>query len=130
MIAALRSNFTIAYTEAIYGDWGGAPLRDIIKGLKHVYKEYPEIDPQRSYAVGLSYGGYMVNLLQGHAHALGVDFAALACMDGVFNTEYLTYTIDIPFFVCPSFDANVDDLCLCCCFGVDATRLAWLALGE
>ena len=89
----------LAYTEGVYGDWGGIPLRDIIKGLKHVYKEYPEIDRQRSYAVGLSYGGYMVNMLQGHARALDVEFAAMACMDGIFNTEYLTYTIDIPFFV-------------------------------
>ncbi|VDB96165.1 unnamed protein product [Peniophora sp. CBMAI 1063] len=93
------SSFGQAYSEAIYGDWGGAPLHDIVNGLKHVYGEYPEIDPKRSVAVGLSYGGYMVNLLQGRARELGIEFAALASMDGIFSTEYLAYTIDLLFFM-------------------------------
>ncbi|KZV68053.1 alpha/beta-hydrolase [Peniophora sp. CONT] len=93
------TSFGQDYTDAIIGDWGGAPLRDIAKGFKHALKEYPEIDPKRAFAVGLSYGGYMINLLQGHARELGLEFAAFANMDGVFNAEYLAYTIDQLFFM-------------------------------
>lgn len=74
-------------------------MRDIVKGLKHVLNQYPEIDPKRAVAVGLSYGGYMVNMLQGHAQALGVELAAMANLDGIFSIESLAYTIDQPFFV-------------------------------
>ncbi|KZV68051.1 alpha/beta-hydrolase [Peniophora sp. CONT] len=93
------SSFGQNYTDAIINDWGGAPLRDIAKGFEHALKHYPEIDPKRAFAVGLSYGGYMINLLQGHARALGLEFAAFANMDGVFNLEYLSYTIDQLFFM-------------------------------
>ncbi|KZV71578.1 alpha/beta-hydrolase [Peniophora sp. CONT] len=81
-------------TDAVTGDWGGAPLRDIAKGFKGVLKEYTEIDPKRAFAFGGSYGGYMINLLQGQARGLGLQFAAMASLCGIFNTEYLSYTMD------------------------------------
>ncbi|KZV68039.1 alpha/beta-hydrolase [Peniophora sp. CONT] len=87
-------SFGQEYADAVIGDWGGAPLRDITKGFKHALKEYPEIDPKRAFAVGFSYGGYMINLLQGHARELDLEFAAFANMGGPFNAEYFAYTID------------------------------------
>lgn len=41
------------------------------------------IDRERTAALGASYGGYMVNWIQGH----NPGFNALVCHDGVFDTE-------------------------------------------
>ncbi|VDC00971.1 unnamed protein product [Peniophora sp. CBMAI 1063] len=92
-------SFGQEYTDAVTGDWGGTPLRDIAKGFKGALKAYSEIDPKRAFAFGASYGGYMINLLQGQAATLGLEFAAVASLCGIFNTEYLSYTMDELFFM-------------------------------
>jgi len=43
----------------------------------------PEVDMTRAVALGASYGGYMVNWLNGHD--LGRKFKALVCHDGIFS---------------------------------------------
>ena len=94
------------------GDWGGAPLRDIARGFKGVLKSYPEIDPKRAFAFGGSYGGYMVNLLQGHASPLGLEFAAMASLCGIFDSEHLSYTMDEQFVVSIlSYLINMSAMC-------------------
>ena len=54
------------FTDAISGDWGGAPLEDLQKGLAAALAKYPAIDPQRACALGASYGGFMVNYIAGN----------------------------------------------------------------
>ena len=39
---------------------------DLMKGLEYVLAEYSFIDPSRVAGLGASYGGYMVNWLNGH----------------------------------------------------------------
>lgn len=71
-------------TRSILNDWGGAPYRDILAGVKHVLKrEKGKVDENRVAAAGASYGGYMINWLQGHNEE-GL-FKALVCHDGVFD---------------------------------------------
>jgi len=64
-------------------DWGGAPYNDLVNVVDWVEKNMPEVDMTRAVALGASYGGYMVNWLNGHD--LGRKFKALVCHDGIFS---------------------------------------------
>jgi dipeptidyl aminopeptidase/acylaminoacyl peptidase len=67
-----------AFTDAINGDWGGAPFEDLMKGLDAALAKYPWLDGNRSVALGASFGGYMINWINGHTDR----FKALVCHDG------------------------------------------------
>lgn len=75
-----------AFTDAINGDWGGAPFRDLMIGLDWVLVHHPWIDGDRMAALGASFGGYMINWIQGHTDR----FKALVCHDGNLD-EYMAY---------------------------------------
>ena len=72
-----------AFTDAISGDWGGAPYEDIIKGLDYAVTEFDFIDPERICAAGASYGGYMIDWLEGHTDR----FRCLVSHAGVYDLE-------------------------------------------
>ncbi|MBL0217907.1 MAG: S9 family peptidase [Myxococcales bacterium] len=83
-----------AFTDAINGDWGGAPYEDLMKGLDAALAKYPWLDGSRAAALGASYGGYMINWINGHSDR----FKALVCHDGnldermaYFDTEELWF---------------------------------------
>ncbi len=75
-----------AFTDAINDDWGGAPFEDLMTGLDFVLAANPWIDRHRMAALGASFGGYMINWIQGHTDR----FAALVCHDGNLD-EYMAY---------------------------------------
>jgi dipeptidyl aminopeptidase/acylaminoacyl peptidase len=72
-----------AFVDAIRKDWGGAPYQDLFNVMDWVEEHMPEVDMDRAVALGASYGGYMVNWIQGHD--LGRRFKALVCHDGIFS---------------------------------------------
>jgi dipeptidyl aminopeptidase/acylaminoacyl peptidase len=74
------------FTDAINGDWGGAPFEDLMLGLDHVLRSHPWIDSERMAAAGASFGGYMINWIQGQTDR----FKALVCHDGNLD-EYMAY---------------------------------------
>lgn len=83
-----------AFTDAIRGDWGGAPYQDLMMGLDFALKKYPWLDEKRMAALGASYGGYMINWIHGNTNR----FKALVCHDGnldermaYFDTEELWF---------------------------------------
>jgi len=83
-----------AFTDAINRDWGGAPYEDLMKGLDDVLRRHPWIDADRVAALGASFGGFMVNWIQGQTDR----FAALVSHDGnldetmaYFDTEELWF---------------------------------------
>jgi dipeptidyl aminopeptidase/acylaminoacyl peptidase len=83
-----------AFTDAIRGDWGGAPYEDLMLGLDAALKKYPWLDGTRMAALGASYGGYMINWMHGKTDR----FKALVCHDGnldermaYFDTEELWF---------------------------------------
>lgn len=79
------TGFGEKYQTDIINDWGGKPYRDLISGVHHILeREASHIDPDRVAAAGASYGGYMINWIQGHND--DSLFKALVCHDGVFNT--------------------------------------------
>ncbi|HEX8815906.1 MAG TPA: S9 family peptidase [Terriglobales bacterium] len=71
------------FTDAINGDWGGAPFEDLMKGLDYAEKTYQFIDKERECALGASYGGYAANWLLGHTDR----FKCIVSHDGMFNAE-------------------------------------------
>jgi dipeptidyl aminopeptidase/acylaminoacyl peptidase len=83
-----------AFTDAISGDWGGAPFDDLMMGLDAALEKYPWLDKARMAALGASYGGYMINWINGKTDR----FKALVCHDGnldermaYFDTEELWF---------------------------------------
>jgi dipeptidyl aminopeptidase/acylaminoacyl peptidase len=75
-----------AFTDAINGDWGGAPYEDLMTGLDEAIERYRWIDSDRMAAAGASFGGYMINWVQGNTDR----FKALVCHDGNLD-EYMAY---------------------------------------
>jgi len=70
------------FTEAISKDWGGKVSEDVMK-VTEALEKLPYVDSERMGAMGWSYGGYMMNWLQGHTN----KFKCLASMMGVYDLE-------------------------------------------
>lgn len=58
-----------AFCDDIRESWGGLPYEDIVKGFEHIKTNLKYVDTERAVALGASYGGYMMNWMQGHALA-------------------------------------------------------------
>jgi dipeptidyl aminopeptidase/acylaminoacyl peptidase len=69
------------FTDAVSQDWGGAPYEDILKNIDFLTSTYDFIDADRMGAAGASYGGFMINWLEGHKH----PFQCLVNHDGVYD---------------------------------------------
>ncbi|HEX8144846.1 MAG TPA: S9 family peptidase [Pyrinomonadaceae bacterium] len=86
------------FTDDISGDWGGRVFTDLMNGVAHVIS-LGYVDKERIGAAGGSYGGYMVNWIEGHNTDPRFQFKALASHAGVYNltsmygaTEELWFT--------------------------------------
>ena len=75
------TGYSQAFTDSIRGDWGGKPFQDIMKGCDYLLSQYDFIDKERLSAAGASYGGYMINWLEGHTDR----FRCLISHAGVFD---------------------------------------------
>lgn len=71
------------FVDAIKGQWGGLPYEDLVLGFDYIEKNLAYVDTKRAVALGASYGGYMMNWIQGHP--FGRKFKALVTHDGVFS---------------------------------------------
>jgi dipeptidyl aminopeptidase/acylaminoacyl peptidase len=76
------------FTDAISGEWGGAPLEDLQKGWAHALESYDFLDGEHACALGASYGGYMVNWIAGNWNE---PWDCLVNHDGVFDTRAMGY---------------------------------------
>jgi dipeptidyl aminopeptidase/acylaminoacyl peptidase len=76
------------FTDAIRGDWGGKPLEDLQKGLAAAASRNSWLDPDRACALGASYGGYMINWIEGNWPD---GFRCLVNHDGVFDQRIMYY---------------------------------------
>ena len=88
------SGYGQAFEDAISGDWGGAPYEDLMKGLDAAVAKYPWLDGNNAVALGASYGGYMINWIQGNTKR----FKALVCHDGIFDTRMAYYDTEEVWF--------------------------------
>ena len=83
------------FTDSISGDWGGKPLEDLQKGLAAAVAKYPWLDRDRSCALGASYGGYMMNWIEGN---WADGFKCIVNHDGVFDTRGMAYATEEQWF--------------------------------
>ncbi len=70
-----------AFTDSISGDWGGSPYEDLMEGCDYLLSQYDFIDKDRLAAAGASYGGYMIDWIEGHTER----FKCLISHSGVFD---------------------------------------------
>ncbi|HUQ34140.1 MAG TPA: S9 family peptidase [Pyrinomonadaceae bacterium] len=87
------------FVDEISGDWGGKAYTDIMNGVAEVISSNDFIDKDRIGAAGASYGGYMINWIEGHNNDKRFQFKTLVSHDGVYNltsmygaTEELWFT--------------------------------------
>jgi len=80
------TGFGQAFTDSISGDWGGKPFEDLMKGLDYALANYSWLDSSRVGALGASYGGWMINWINGHTNR----FQCLVNHDGGFD-EFANY---------------------------------------
>lgn len=73
------------FVDEISGDWGGKAYVDIMNGIADVIRRNKFIDKNRIGAAGASYGGYMINWIEGHNNDPRFQFKVLVCHDGVYN---------------------------------------------
>ncbi|MFI5251851.1 MAG: S9 family peptidase [Bacteroidota bacterium] len=74
------TGFGQKFTDEISRDWGGKVYTDVMNGVAYMEK-HPYIDKNKMAAAGASYGGYMMNWLEGHTD----KFKTIICHDGVYN---------------------------------------------
>ncbi|MGD2136204.1 MAG: S9 family peptidase [Gemmatimonadales bacterium] len=76
------TGFGQRFIDQISRDWGGRVYLDVMSGVEHAAR-FPFVDSTRIAAAGGSYGGYMVNWINGHSDR----FDALISHAGVYDLE-------------------------------------------
>jgi len=72
-----------AFCDAVSGNWGDGPYRDLIAGLDYLVENFSFIDTSKISAAGASYGGYMINWIAVNNQA--TRFKSLVSHAGVFD---------------------------------------------
>lgn len=80
-----------AFTDSISRDWGGKPLVDLQKGLAAALERYSWLDGERACALGASYGGYMMNWIEGN---WSDRFRCIVNHDGIFDARMMYYSTE------------------------------------
>jgi len=75
------------FVNEISADWGGKAYTDIMNGTAELIQRNKFIDRSRIGAAGASYGGYMINWIEGHNNDPRFRFKVLVSHDGVYNLE-------------------------------------------
>ncbi|ORY00216.1 S9C family peptidase [Basidiobolus meristosporus CBS 931.73] len=78
------------FTDEVQQSWGGRPYVDLMNGLDYVLKTYNYADSKRVCGLGGSYGGYMMNWINGHTDR----FKCLVNHDGKFSMLSGYYSTD------------------------------------
>lgn len=73
----------VVWNEAISKDWGGQPIKDYFSAIDYA-KSLPYVDSARCGAVGASYGGYSVYMMEGVHNG---RFKTFIAHDGLFNLQ-------------------------------------------
>lgn len=77
-----------AFTDSIRNNWGGWPLEDLKKGLAAATGKFTWLDGDNACALGASYGGYMMNWIEGQWPD---RFKCIVQHDGVFDARAMAY---------------------------------------
>lgn len=90
---ALSTGYGQEFIQRGWGNWGGAPYTDLMAATDAAL-ELPEIDEQRTAAMGGSFGGYMANWVAGHTDR----FNAIVTHASLWNLHSFGPTTDAAFY--------------------------------
>lgn len=79
------------FTDAISGDWGGAPLEDLKLGWAAALENFRFLDRDRACALGASYGGFMAYWIAG---VWNEPWKCIVSHDGVFDARMMGYSTE------------------------------------
>lgn len=84
------------FTDAISRHWGDRPLEDLQKGWAAAQQKYAFLDGDKACALGASYGGYMVNWIEGNWYDKDgkSPWKCLVSHDGVFENHAMGYATE------------------------------------
>ncbi|KAI9246100.1 Alpha/Beta hydrolase protein [Phascolomyces articulosus] len=82
------------FCDSIQHNWGSHPYHDLEMGLDYLFETYSFLDSNRVAGLGASYGGYMINWINGHSKR----FRVLVNHDGMFSAINSYYTTDEVYF--------------------------------
>jgi len=90
---------TSEFQNSVRDNWGEKPYSDIMNGVKYILNTYKNIDKEKIVAMGGSYGGYMINWIEGHNDDEEFKFKCLVNHDGIFYNLGMFYETDELWFV-------------------------------
>ncbi|KAI9296760.1 alpha/beta-hydrolase [Neoconidiobolus thromboides FSU 785] len=93
------------FINSVISNWGTLPVEDTLKGLDYVLKEHKYLDATKVIAWGGSYGGYMMNMLNGRTNL----FKAIVSHAGIFDLTHLYHTIDVQHFMTAELGGDIWD---------------------
>ena len=85
-----------AFTDAISQHWGDRPLEDLQKGWAAAQQKYNFLNGDKACALGASYGGFMVNWIEGNWYDKDGNspWKCLVSHDGVFDQRAMGYATE------------------------------------
>lgn len=82
-----------SYVDAVRNNFGGAPFETLVNVFTTFFQEFDKFtNKDRVCAAGASYGGYMVNWIQGNPES--IKFSCLVTHDGDFSELNMFYITD------------------------------------
>ncbi|KAF7718727.1 Peptidase_S9 domain-containing protein [Penicillium ucsense] len=93
--ASGSTGFGPEFVERVKDDWGGKTYIDHVKGFEYIQNHLVFVDTDSAVAIGASFGGYMINWIQGQS--LGRRFKALVNECGPLNLTSF-YGMDVLWF--------------------------------
>ena len=90
---ALSTGYGRGFVARGWGAWGGAPYTDLLE-LTDAAVARPDVDAERTAAMGGSFGGYMANWVAGHTDR----FAAIVTHASLWSLEHFGPTTDAPWY--------------------------------
>ncbi|GIM90698.1 S9 family peptidase [Paractinoplanes toevensis] len=90
---ALSVGYGYDFVKRGWGSWGDAPYTDLM-ALTDAAEQRPEIDAERTAAMGGSFGGYMANWVAGHTDR----FAAIVTHASLWDLTQMMTTTDAPYY--------------------------------
>ncbi|KAI0898498.1 alpha/beta-hydrolase [Annulohypoxylon nitens] len=104
------TGYGLEFQHAVRNNWGGRPYEDLVKCMEY-FERFPNVDINNAVICGSSYGGYMMNWIQGNP--LGRRFKAIVSSSSIFDLRTFSLQSDIPvdkrhFGSSPLFWENVE----------------------
>ncbi|KAJ1664111.1 Dipeptidyl-peptidase 5 [Coemansia sp. RSA 1646] len=93
------------FTDAVRNQWGGKPYNSLMMSLEQLLETHTYIGRNRIAVLGASYGGYMVNWINGHTDV----FRALVSHDGIFSTIRTYYSTEELYLLEADFEGIPSD---------------------